>query len=80
MRLVLLEMGIWRASLTSGDGSDEAGDGGDSEGDRTTSRHLAENVLHIVKYFDFNSGYVPYSPSVGRDGYLAGCFLGWGWQ
>jgi hypothetical protein len=71
VQLVLVEMGIWWASLTSGDGGDEAGDGGDSEGDRTTSCHLTENVLYIVKYFHFNSGDVPYSPSVGRDGYLA---------
>jgi hypothetical protein len=80
IRLLLVEMGIWLAAFSGGDGSDGTGDGGDGEGNRTASRHMVGNVLYIVKNFHFNFGDVVYSPSVDKDGYPAGYAHWWGWR
>jgi hypothetical protein len=63
MYLLLIDIGMWLTVLTGCDG----GDGGEREGDRTTCRHMAENILHLVKNFHFISGNVRYALSVDRD-------------
>jgi hypothetical protein len=65
-----------RAVLTVVDG-DGACDAGDGAGDRTTSNDVARDVLYMIKNFLFNSGDVEYSPSVDRDGFLAGSAHRW---
>jgi hypothetical protein len=42
------------AALIGWDSGDRTGDGGDSNGDRTTSFHVEEKVLYVVKTFHFN--------------------------
>jgi hypothetical protein len=55
-----------------------AGDGSETHGERTTSRHVAGNVIYTVKNFHFNSGDVRYASSVDKDRYLAAGAPGWG--
>jgi hypothetical protein len=51
MRILLIEIGIWLAVLTGGDGGDVAGEAGDGAGDRTPSNDMANYVLYILKNF-----------------------------
>jgi hypothetical protein len=60
------------AVLTRGDDGDGARDAGDGAGDRTTSNNMVRDVRYKLKNIHSNSGDVEYSPSVDRDGYLAG--------